>query len=246
LLALAVGSWTASSAIVRRREAHEEAMGKSSLLESALQKYIPRTAYDRLLTDPARTGLLGGESQDLVVLFADIRGFTRFAEKQDPQYVVSVLNRILTALTTPLRVMDGILDKYIGDGLLAFFEPANSLADAVERATTAGRMMHRAFQNLHEDVPSEELRALGLGIGICAGRVVVGNVGSEASMDYTVVGDAVNVAARLQAMAKPGEIIISESTYVLLKNPSRAEKVDVLKLRGRDQALGVYRILTDA
>jgi adenylate cyclase len=175
-------------------------------------------------------------------MFVDIRGFTRFAERHEPQYVVAVLNRTLTELTAPLRAFAGILDKYIGDGFLAFFEPMETPADAAARSVDAARLMHKAFRNLWSDSPDASLRELGLGIGISTGRVVVGNVGSEESMDYTVVGDAVNVAARLQSLAKRGEILVSDSAYLLLREENDAERMQQTRLRGRERPLDVYRL----
>ena len=245
ILVLGMLAWLLSRWVVIRHETHEQTLNENTLLESTLQKYIPGVICERLLGNPNQHGRLGGESQDLAVLFVDIRGFTGFAETHDPQYVVSVLNRTLTELTTPLRVMEGILDKYTGDGFLAFFEPKQSLADANQRAVTAACLMQKAFRNLWGDAESAELRELGLGIGISTGRVVIGNVGSEDSMDYTVVGDAVNVAARLQGLANPGEILISVATHSHLLDDRGAEIMRAIKLRGRDQALDIYRIAAD-
>jgi len=245
VLCFAAGSWFVSKWLTDRRSRHEQAVAERALFESTLQKYMPSPVYNRLITDPSTHAKLGGESQTVAVLFADIRGFTGFAEKQDPQYVVSVLNRTMTELTTPLHVFDGILDKYIGDGFLAFFEASAGLEDAAQRAVSAAEMMQKAFRNLWADASNDQLRALGLGIGISVGRVVVGNIGTVDSMDYTIVGDAVNVASRLQGLANHGESLISERTHALLTGDVRADLMQGTKLRGRDQSLDVYRISTD-
>jgi adenylate cyclase len=203
---------------------------------------MPKEIRSRLLDDPARHARLGGEAQDVAVMFVDIRGFTRFAEHHPPKDVVAVLNRTLMELTEPLRVYEGILDKYIGDGFLAFFEASPDLADAARRAARAARAMQDAFANLWTDSPNAALRELGLGIGISTGRVVVGNVGTEDAMDYTVVGDAVNVAARLQSMAEPGDVLVSDTTYSLLESGTDAVCMRLTKLRGREEPLDVYRL----
>ncbi len=231
-------AWSTARWSIRR----SEALQHNELLESTLQKYMPADVCDRLLDNPTKYGQLGGDSQDVAVLFADIRGFTCFAEENDPQYVVSVLNRTLTELVTPVRVFQGILDKYIGDGFLAFFEPKSNLADAAQRAVDAAKMMQTAFHNLWSTSGAEELSNLGLGIGISTGRVVVGNIGSTDSMDYTVVGDAVNVASRLQAMAGAGEILISASTRALLADTENWTPMLSTKIRGRTQPLDIYKI----
>ena len=221
------------------RQAHE----KNEVLSSTLGKYMHKEIRDRLLADPSRHGRLGGEAQDVVVLFADIRGFTRFTEVNEANRVVGVLNRTLTELAVPLRIFDGILDKYIGDGFLAFFETKPGAKDAAQRAIEAARMMQTAFRNLWHDAPSDDLRELGLGIGVSAGRVVVGNVGSEHSMDYTVVGDAVNVASRLEGMAKHGETLLCGAVNSMLQGGFSTELVHKAgRVRGRGKPLEIHRL----
>jgi len=244
VLILGSGSWVFARWLTRRAELHRRTTREKLLVQSTLQKYLSKEVYDRLLGDPARHAQLGGESQDVTVLFADIRGFTRFAERHAPKDVVAVLNRTLTELVAPLRVYGGILDKYLGDGFLAFFEPSPDLPDAAQRAVDAARVMQLAFRNLWTDAPAEALRELGLGIGISTGRVIVGNVGSEDATDYTVVGDAVNVAARLQSLAEAGDILVSHSAYELLDNEDDAEAMQLTKLRGRREPVNVFRLRT--
>ncbi len=242
VLVLGSGSWAFARWATRRGEQFRRATRKNELLESTLRKYMAPEVCGRLLGDPARHAQLGGEAQDVAVLFADIRGFTRFSERHAPEEVVAVLNRTMTELTAPLRLYGGILDKYIGDGFLGFFESSPNLPAAAQRAVEAARVMQRAFRNLWSEVPSDALRALGLGIGISAGRVVVGNVGSEDAMDYTIVGDAVNVAARLQDLAEAGETLVSQSAHELLEGEDDAETMRRVALRGRRAPVDVYRL----
>ncbi len=242
VLVLGSGAWAFTRWMKRRSDLHRRTASEKELLQSTLGKYIPREICDRLLTDPARHARLGGESEEVAVLFADIRGFTSFAERRAPEEVVAVLNRTMTELTAPLRMYGGILDKYFGDGFLAFFEPAPALSDAARRAVDAARLMQRAFRNLWDDASTEALRELGLGIGISAGRVIVGNVGSEDAMDYTVVGDAVNVASRLQSLAEPGDVLVSESAYEFLDDEDDAEVLRLTRLRGRREPMNVFRL----
>jgi len=245
ILVLGTGSWALARWLARRNELHRRTAHEKALLQSTLRKYMPQEIRDRLLNDPTRHAKLGGESQDVAVLFADIRGFTRFTENHAPEDVVAVLNRTMTELTAPLRVYGGILDKYIGDGFLAFFESPSGLADAARRAVASARVMQRVFKNLWGDVPPQALLELGLGIGISTGRVVVGNVGSEDAMDYTVVGDAVNVAARLQDMAETGDILVSQPAHELLEDEDDADVMWRTKLRGRREPMNVHRLALD-
>lgn len=244
IFVLAAGSWTFSRWMTRRSDQHRQTSEQRAFLESTLQKYMSPEVYHRLVGDPGRHAKLGGEAHHVAVLFADIRGFTRFVEDHDPEYVVSVLNRTLGELTAPLRTYRGILDKFIGDGFLAFFEPESSLADAAERAVDAAKTMQRLFRTLWADASDEALRELGLGIGIDAGRVVVGNVGSESAMDYTVVGDAVNVASRLQSRAGSGDILVSDSVHRLIRDEDPGGITERIRLRGRREPMTILTIRT--
>ncbi|UCF10809.1 MAG: adenylate/guanylate cyclase domain-containing protein [Candidatus Bipolaricaulota bacterium] len=241
-LLLGSSSWALCRWLAKRSRIHREALEERSLLESTLQRYIPPEVYARVLATSSGEHRLGGESRDVAAVFVDVRGFTGFAEENDPQVVVSVLNRILATLTEPLGEVGGILDKFVGDGFLAFFEPRHDLRDAVDRAVRAARRMQQAFQRLREASPSGASARLGLGIGISAGEVVIGNVGSSESMDYTIIGDAVNVAARLQSLAKAGEILIADAAYSLLSAPCTARWTRSIKLKGRDQPLDVHSL----
>jgi adenylate cyclase len=170
------------------------------------------------------------------------RGFTGFRAQQDPKEVVAVLNRTLTELVVPLRVHRGNLDKYIDDRFLALFEPEHGEADAAQRAVDAAVVMLQAFANLWANAPSPALRKLGLGIGISVGRVIVGNVGTSDAMNYTVIGDAVNVAARLQGLAKAGEILMSNRVQAFLEDTHVVDHSGLTKLRGRQEPIDIYRL----
>jgi len=242
MFAFGCASWIVARWVTRRSELHRRTVREKDLLRSTLGKYLAPEISRRLLGDPARHAHLGGESRLVAVLFADIRGFTRFAERHDPEDVVAVLNRAMARLTAPLRTHRGILDKYVGDGFLAFFEASPDPADAARRAIGAARSMQRAFSELQSGGSAGAPADLGLGIGISVGRVVVGNVGSEDAMDYTVVGDAVNVAARLQDLASASEILLSENARNLVRDEIDADLVRRTPLRGRREAMDVYRL----
>jgi class 3 adenylate cyclase len=156
--------------------------------------------------------------------------------------VVAALNRALSELTSPVLGHRGILDKYMGDGLLAFFEPDSAPADAARRAVAAAREMQTAFARLRRETALETLGDLGLGIGISIGQVIVGNIGSEEVMNYTIVGDTVNVAARLQTAAEAGQILLTEAVYELVREDLSAMPVQSLTLKGRRQTVNVYQL----
>ncbi len=239
VLVLAAGSWILAQRTTRARRFRTHVVAENAALSSTLGRYLPKVVAAR---HRGASADLGGESRFVAVLFADIRGFTRFSESRSPDHVVATLNRALSEITAPVLRHSGVLDKYIGDGLLAFFEPPGSHEEAAQSAVAAAREMQAAFTTLQRDTDNAALCELGLGIGINAGPVIVGNIGSKEIMDYTVIGDAVNVAARLQAMAEPGQILVTDAIYKLMPENMTVEAATPLILRGRQQAVHVYRL----
>ncbi len=242
LLATGFGSWILAQWMLRSKELRHRVESENRLLSSTLGRYLPQGVSARMLRDPSRYAKLGGEMQHVAVLFADIRGFTSFSETRSPDVVVVALNHALTELTSPILRHRGILDKYMGDGLLAFFEPNLTPTDAAQRAVAAAHEMQAAFARLRGETAFETLGDLGLGIGISIGQVLVGNIGSEEVMNYTIVGDTVNVAARLQASAKAGQILLTQAAYELVQHNYGAVPVQALHVKGRRQPVSVYRL----
>ena len=216
VLLLAAGFWVMVRRSTHARLFRTRVVAENALLSSTLGRYLPKVVAARLRGDSSRLARLGGESRFVAVLFADIRGFTRFAETRSPHDVVASLNLALSAITAPVTRYHGVLDKYVGDGLLAFFEATSDPEGAARNAINAARDMQTAFAQLLRDAEGDSLGELGLGVGINAGRVIVGNIGSEDVMDYTVIGDPVNVAARLQAAAESGEILLTGEVRELM------------------------------
>lgn len=243
VLAMGITSWFAADRLARRNALHVRTAAERSLLSSALGRYVPKVRADHLLADPHQYATLGGSSRDVAVLFADVRGFTRFAERHDPPHVVATLNAVLASLVPVLTRHAGVLDKYLGDGFLAYFLPSADSADTAQRAVGAAHDMQEAFAGLYQSEAGRALAGLGLGIGISVGPVILGNVGSSDLMDFTVIGDTVNVAARLQASAAAGEILITDAAAAAIE-PMRASRRRVeIELRGRDAAVSAWAIV---
>ena len=243
VLLLAAGFWVMVRRSTHARLFRTRVVAENALLSSTLGRYLPKVVAARLRGDSARLARLGGESRFVAVLFADIRGFTRFAETRSPHDVVASLNLALSAITAPVTRYHGVLDKYVGDGLLAFFEATSDPEGAARNAINAARDMQTAFAQLLRDAEEDTLGGLGLGVGINAGRVIVGNIGSEDVMDYTVIGDPVNVAARLQAAAESGEILLTGEVRELMVDEVAVESMPPLTVRGRLQSVSVYRLV---
>ena len=242
--AMGLISWFSADRLARRNALHRRTAAERSVLSSAFGRYVPKIEAESLLTDPRRYADLGGTAHEAAILFADIRGFTRFAELHEPQLVVGTLNKALGALIPSMHRHGGVLDKYLGDGFLAFFLPSANSTDAAQRATDAACEMQKAFAELQHSEPGRDLEGMGLGIGISSGRVVLGNVGSEDLMDFTVIGDNVNVAARLQAAAAAGEVLITESAFRTVVAVDGAERRLEIELRGRHAPVAV-RVITN-
>jgi adenylate cyclase len=206
--------------------------------------YIPKQVIDEISRHREQKLALGGKTIYLTILFADIQGFTRLAEKMEPQRVVGFLNVFMTAMTTIIEGEGGIVDKFIGDGIMAIFTPQQSRDNHALRAVHAGIRMQQKLPELEacwsESHP--ELLGMQVRVGINTGEVVAGNIGSETRMDYTVVGDNVNVAARLESVCDAGEVYISESTHAAVGGCVAAEKMQPVMVKNRTQPVQAYAV----
>jgi len=227
---------------LRLKFLHDKLEQRNELLYSTLNHYVVEDISTRVLRDPGRYMKLGGEAQKVTVLFADIRGFTHFAESHSAKLVVEVLNGLFSELADAVFQHQGVLDKFMGDCLMAFFETCSSADNAAFRAAQTALEMQAAFALVQQESKHEAVQGLGLGIGMNTGRAIVGNVGSKKIMDYTVIGDVVNVAARLQGVAKGGEILMSKSTYFRVRTKVIAWESPPRRLRGKDHAVAAYRL----
>ena len=226
--------------LLRIKKLHDDLETRNRVLRQVLDRYVAEDVADIILTDPERYLKLGGEARAVTVLFADIRGFTRFTEQHTAPQVVETLNRIFPALSQVVFNYRGTFDKYLGDGLMAFYGAPLAAADDAQRAVETAREMMRVFRALGQQ-GGLDLRGLSLSVGLHSGEAIVGNIGSERVMDYTVVGDTVNVAKRLQELADGGQLLLSEATYRLCKGV-RARRQPPLQLMGRQEPITAYAI----
>jgi len=176
------------------------------------------------------------------ILFTDIIGFTHLSEKMPPREINMILNRFFSSMTDIIFEYEGTLDKYIGDALMAVFgAPMEKEGDA-ERAILAALKMRRELAAMMEKTPPEH--RFDIRIGINTGRVVAGNMGSHRRMDYTVIGDPVNIAQRLESIAQPNQILIGHETYNHIKGKFKIEKVGARRVRGKTKEILVYEVLS--
>ncbi len=209
---------------------------------SALERFLS-PAISRKITAEAADIRLGGESQRVTLLFADVRGFTTMAEKMKPREAVEVLNEFFARMTNVIFEHDGTLDKYLGDGLMALFGAPFSIQNDAEAAVRAAIDMQRSLAELNK---LSGRAPLTIGIGIHTGEAVVGFLGTERRMDYTAIGDTVNVASRLTSQAGPGQIVISAATHARLAQETPCSALAAMKLKGRAEPIDVYEVLWSA
>jgi adenylate cyclase len=183
------------------------------------------------------------EPKDLTatILFTDITGFTRLSEQMPPREINMILNQYFSRMTDIIFKYDGTLDKYIGDGLMAVFGAPMEKEDDSHRAIQAAQEMRSDLAKMMER--EEEEKRFTIRIGINTGRVVAGNIGSPRRMDYTVIGDPVNVASRLESIAQPSQILIGEETYRLVKGTFKIREIGLRKVKGRTSEIMVYEVL---
>lgn len=222
-------------------EAYQKRMQEEALLRARLGRYVSHNVVDQLMKENA--GLPAENIQrEVTVLFADIRAFTTLSERMSPEEVVAMLNEYFDEMVGIIFRHQGVLDKFVGDELMAVFgvldESDHSPAGAIHAAV--------AMQERLEDMMLERQRmgkpVFEVGIGINTGPVVIGNVGSENRMDYTVIGDAVNVAARLEQLAEGGQVLLGERTRRHLPDGVQAFEKGEIRLRNRADPVKCYEL----
>ena len=219
-------------------------------IHRAFRQYLAPEMVERILRDPSQLHL-GGEVRELTVLFCDMRGFTAFSERMAdrPEELVRILNRLLTVLTEPILKHGGTVDKYMGDAVMAFWNAPIPDPDHAKHAVAAALDMLAAVQGVNEELHSGEANpeigenVFRVGIGIHTGAAIVGNMGSEQRFDYTVVGDTVNLASRLETQCKTlgADIIVSEDTIRRASGLAVLE-LDEIQVRGRKSSTVIFAV----
>jgi len=228
------------SAIIALRFALEQRERRR--VQDIFGRYVsPQVAAMLSLEDPDLVRP-GGTRREISVLFADIRGFTAIAESLPPEQVVNLVNAYDDPLTRVVFEQGGFLDKFTGDGIMALFGVPLPQPDHAERAVRAALGMQAAARRVSEQRGEAEW-PIRYGIGVTSGEAVVGNIGGEERMDFTAIGDVVNLAARLEGNAQPGEVLISEHTYELVQDVVKVERLTPIKVKGKKEPVVVYRVL---
>lgn len=214
------------------------------VIKNTFQRYVTPTVVNELLSNPD-TIKLGGDKKTLTVLFSDIRDFTSISESLAPENVVSLLNEYLTAMTNIIFKYEGMLDKYVGDEIMAVYGAPIPQSDHAFRACITAYEMIRTLHNLQKKWHSEGVPVLNIGIGLNTGPMIIGNMGSETRMDYTVMGDAVNLGARLEGTNKiyKTNIIVSEATYEQVKDRFVFRELDLVRVKGKLKPVKIFELM---
>lgn len=213
-------------------------------VKDTFKRYLSASVVDQIIKDPSKLKL-GGEERELTVFFSDMSGFTAMSETMDPQKLVGLLNEYLSAMTDSIFLQQGTLDKYEGDAVMAFWGAPLAQEDHARRACWAALDNRSRLKEMCKAWEAKGLPTFDIRIGINTGRMVVGNVGSQQHMGYTVLGDSVNTGARLEQANKlyGTHILISEATRLAAGGAVDVREIDLLELRGKKKALRVYELL---
>ena len=204
-------------------------------------RYVSKAVVQEILSSKEEIKV-GGIRKDITLMFVDIRGFTPMSEKMEPEDIIIMLNEYLDLCSRAVFAFEGTIDKFIGDGVMSIFGAPIEQKDHPERAVRAALQMQKESVKLAEGLFERYGRSVSFGIGLNSGPAVVGNIGSHDRLDYTAIGDTVNLAARLESNAKPGQILISKETYERVKETFKVTPLDAIKVKGKEQLVEIYQV----
>ncbi|MBX3663262.1 MAG: GAF domain-containing protein [Burkholderiales bacterium] len=234
------------------QDAHDDPIGSMLIMEditrekrlrNTMSRYMSKAVMDELLE--GGDAALGGTTREVSVLFSDIRGFTALSERLGPRETVAMLNDYFTDMVDIVFAHNGILDKYIGDMIMAVFGSVRSSRNDAENAVTVGSRMMMALRELNARRTPAGHAPIAIGIGISTGGVVAGSIGSPKRLEYTVIGDRVNLAERLQNANKyyGSDVLVCETTVARLGRPVRLRELDLIRVRGRQAPVSISEVL---
>lgn len=234
-----VSSYVASTAYHYMAERKQRIM-----IKSMFSTYVNPGVVDELISNPEKL-TLGGQRKELTVLFSDIEGFTTLSEGMQPEALVYLLNEYLSIMTEIVLRNNGTLDKYEGDAIMAFWGAPIPQADHALRACVSALEMQDALAKLRKEWQSQHRPLLSMRVGINTGEMVVGNMGGSGKFDYTVIGDSVNLASRLEGANKlyKSHTLVSQRTYDLVKHAIVGRELDLISVKGRSEPLRIYELM---
>ena len=213
-----------------------------SKVKNTFKRYVSKQVVDNLLEDDTKLNL-GGEEREVTILFTDIRGFTSMSEDMKPEEVVTTLNEYFSEMIDIVFKYNGTLDKIIGDELMVVFGAPLAAEDDTERALNTAVEMQNKIKELNNTRKKRKEKAVLVGAGINKGYVVSGNIGSRDMMDYTVIGDTVNLGSRLCSAAGPGEIIVSKEVIKNQDNNFNFEELVPINVKGKKDKINIFKVI---
>jgi adenylate cyclase len=241
-IALPVASRDELGALTESFNRMARSLREKEMIKRAFTRYVAREVVEEILKDPENL-VLSGERRQVTVLFCDVRGFTPMSERLAPEEVVLLLNDFYNLMIETTFKYDGTLDKFLGDAVMAVFGAPMAHPDHSARAIRTALAMQEGITGLNERRARDGKESISVGIGVSAGEAVAGTVGTEDRMEYTVIGDSVNLAARLESNAKPGQILISHRTYERVRDLVEARPLGRIRVKGKEEEVEVYEVL---
>ena len=228
--------------LVSAQKLSEDQLKKNEELKGSLSRIVSPSVAEMIMSDPS--GLkLGGSKCEVTMFFSDIRGFTKMSENMDPTDIVEQLNVYFTRMTDILMELDGTLDKYVGDELMALFGAPVAREDDPIRAVLCGVHMLDALRELQEIWKKEGKPVIQIGVGVNTGEVTAGYMGSEKQLSYTVIGDNVNLAARVMSVAKGMQLFITRSTFERVGNYFLIEQRESIMVKGKSMPIEIFEVM---
>ncbi|MFN2232754.1 MAG: adenylate/guanylate cyclase domain-containing protein, partial [Anaerolineales bacterium] len=219
-----------------------ELIKSSNLQEDPIHRFIPK-AYAEKLEIARKSQTMKGERRIVTILFCDVKGSTAMAEKLDPEEWAEIINQAFEYLISPIYKYEGTLARLMGDAVLAFFGAPIAHEDDAQRAVLAGLDIINGIKPFRDEIKNRYGLDFNIRVGINTGLVVVGGVGSDLFMEYTALGDAINIAARMEQTAKPGTLQIAEDTYKKVAYFFETEFIEDVEIKGKTDSIEVYRVL---
>jgi adenylate cyclase len=226
--------------------AGEAEIARRAQVEAGLSRYLPEEVAKAVAEGRGKLEL-GGERKDVAVVFADVVAFTSFSENAPPEQVVAFLNELFGLLSEIVFRHGGIVDKFMGDCIMAVFGATKAIADEgsrspAERAVACAEDMHRFVDTIHAEWQKKFGFDVRLGVGVAAGPAVVGNLGSEKRMEFTAIGDAVNLASRLETLARPGQTLVTEQVEGACRDAFEFQSLGAQPIRGKADKVEIFEL----
>lgn len=215
---------------------------KKEILKGAFSRYVSRHVADEILKKPDEIHL-AGERRKVSVLFADVRGFTALTRQMQPEEIVELLNRYFTILTEIIFYFDGTVDKFIGDAVMGVFGSPISKENHLQQCVKAAVVINKIMTEVNRSRKKKGLIQLPMGLGLDSGDVIVGSMGSKVRMEYTAIGDAVNVASRLSGISKGGEILIGGKVYLEIEKEVSCMRMPDVNIKGIENPFAIYDVV---